>query len=192
MARCAARTIGALALLAAMMCAGCALSGHNTVEPGAARVVVADRQDAVAHFLSGRELQPLEGVWVWWDDSFEVAIIPNRTGTFPEHEFVAVVTASQVSGWQRPGRVQMFIRATACDPVYTVRIGYPDFRTGGGRLTRMSPDRLKLQFTLGDQVGEAELYRVQPSGSLAPSGTGTAGTSTTTAGECLPGGPEKG
>lgn len=145
------------ALLLALACAGCSvLSLARGLS--AERMEVASRQDVIDRYLSGRSLSWIEGVWVWQDNTYELAILPNRTGLYPDYQYVAVVTDAIPFGWQKPGRIKMFIQSTARRHVYTGRIWLRDSSEAGVRLRIQNRNELRLD--VGDE--KLSLYRVYP------------------------------
>src|SRR5437867_1803390 len=64
-------------------------------------VQVLDRTTAIERYLAGRELTPIEGIWVWDNNQYEVAIVRNTLGTATEYQYLGLVTDSQQSNWRR-------------------------------------------------------------------------------------------
>ncbi|MDH5526695.1 MAG: hypothetical protein OEY97_05230 [Nitrospirota bacterium] len=152
-----------LLLLVAVLEGGCSVL---TLARGlsAERMEIRSRQEAIDRYLTGRPLSWLEGVWVWQDNTYEVAILPNETGLYPDFQYVAVVTDAIPFGWQKPGRIKMFIQSTARRDVYTGRIWMRDSTESGVRLKIRNRNELRLD------VGEEKvsLYRVFPADTGPP------------------------
>ena len=72
----------------------------------------------VEKYLEGRELEGLEGTWVWDDASYEIAIIGNETDRIPRYDYVGIILAAQVKGWQS-GEVKLLLKETATEGTYS-------------------------------------------------------------------------
>jgi S1-C subfamily serine protease len=79
---------------------------------------IKDRSDVISKYLSHKELAPIEGVWVWENNNYEVAIIRNTTEFYKEYEYVGVVTDSRVVPKAR-GQIQLLLRETASPQAYS-------------------------------------------------------------------------
>src|SRR2546422_388134 len=76
---------------------------------GELSVQVRDRADAIQKYLSGRELAPIEGVWLWEDNQYEAVIIRNTLGVAPEYEYVGIITDTKKYAWKR-GDVKLLLK----------------------------------------------------------------------------------
>ena len=72
----------------------------------------------VEKYLEGRELEGLEGTWVWDDTSYEIAVIGNGAEVIPRYDYVGIVIATQVDGWQS-GEVKLLLKETASEGTYS-------------------------------------------------------------------------
>ena len=79
---------------------------------------IKDRSDVISKYLAHKELAPIEGVWVWENNNYEVAIIRNTTEFYKEYEYVGVVTDSRVVPRAR-GQIQLLLRETASPHAYS-------------------------------------------------------------------------
>ena len=59
------------------------------------------RDVALERYLSGRDLDLVEGIWLWEDSAYEVAIMRNEFGLYPQYDYFGLVTDTIVSGWKR-------------------------------------------------------------------------------------------
>ena len=73
---------------------------------------------AIQRYLEGRELDPIEGIWNWSDDAYQVVITKNNTGIGPDYDYIAIVTRTGRIGW-RPGQVKLLLDATASPSIFT-------------------------------------------------------------------------
>jgi hypothetical protein len=53
---------------------------------------IKSRSDAISSYLSHQDLAPIEGVWVWDNNRYEVAIIRNNTEHYKEYDYLGVLT----------------------------------------------------------------------------------------------------
>jgi len=79
---------------------------------------IKDRSNAIAKYLSGKELTPIEGVWVWDDNHYEAAIIRNTTEYYKEYDYLGVVTDTRNSNWSR-GQIKLLLKETASPQAYS-------------------------------------------------------------------------
>lgn len=74
------------------------------------RVVLETTRDAIiAKYLTGRQLDPVEGVWVFnmRDRTGELAIIRNTTGKFTDQYYVGILTVAK--GFGKVGEAKIFL-----------------------------------------------------------------------------------
>ena len=70
---------------------------------------IKDRSDVINKYLANKELAPIEGVWVWDSNRYEVAIIRNNTEHYKEYDYVGVVTDTRDDAWTR-GQIKMLLK----------------------------------------------------------------------------------
>lgn len=75
-------------------------------------------ESAIALYLTGRELAPVEGIWGWADGSYQVVITRNNTGIRDEYKYVGILIKSQMPGW-RPGQIKILLNETDFQKVFT-------------------------------------------------------------------------
>jgi S1-C subfamily serine protease len=78
----------------------------------------ASETEAIMHYFSGRELDLIEGIWTWEDNTYQVAIIQNITGLEPDYDYVGLVVRAESGSW-RPGDVKLLFNSTATPTVLT-------------------------------------------------------------------------
>lgn len=81
-------------------------------------IAIKDRSDAIGKFLTEKELAPIEGVWIWDSNHYEVAIIRNNTEYYKEYDYVGVVTDTRVDAWAR-GQIKMLLKETASPQAFS-------------------------------------------------------------------------
>ena len=113
-------------------------------------IAIKDRSDAIGKYLAHKELAPIEGVWIWDSNHYEVAIIRNHTEHYKEYDYVGVVTDTRVDAWAR-GQIKMLLKETASPQAYSGAY----FDAGHNELGTMfflSSQNL-IEFTFPDQYG---------------------------------------
>ena len=95
-----------------LLVSACAQTSPATqvFSPSAANARLSEA-DAVAMYLAGRELDPVEGIWNWADGSYQVVITKNNTGVREDYKYIGILMKSRVSGW-RPGQVKLLLDGT--------------------------------------------------------------------------------
>jgi serine protease Do len=76
------------------------------------------KDSLVSKYLRGRDLDLVEGVWVWADNSYEVLITRNSSASYPQYEYLGIITDSRRSGWTL-GDIKMALKKTVSDYVYS-------------------------------------------------------------------------
>ena len=111
---------------------------------------VKDRSDVISKYLANKELAPIEGVWIWDNNHYEVAIIRNNTEHYKEYDYVGVVTDTRVDAWAR-GQIKMLLKETASPHAYSGAY----FDAGHNELGTMFflSSKNLIEFTLPDSYG---------------------------------------
>ena len=85
-------------------------------------IAPASEKEAIDVYFGDRDMDVIEGIWVWGDSSFLVAIIRNDTGIYTAYDYLGVIVRSYSSfyshGWS-PGQVNLLLNASADPRVYT-------------------------------------------------------------------------
>src|SRR5271157_1336773 len=77
------------------------------------------KNEIIDKYLTDRDLEPIEGTWIWEGNEYEVAIIKNKSAIVsPEYDYVGVITDTTRSGWNR-GETKLLIKKTASENVYS-------------------------------------------------------------------------
>lgn len=63
-------------------------------------------------------MDPIEGLWCWSDDAYEIAIKKNTTGLEQAYEYVGILVRSETGGW-RPGQIKLLLNSTAVEGIFT-------------------------------------------------------------------------
>jgi S1-C subfamily serine protease len=78
----------------------------------------ASESEAIKRYFAGRELDLIEGIWTWEDNTYQVAIVQNVTGLEPDYDYVGLVIRAESGSW-RPGDVKLLFNSTATPTVLT-------------------------------------------------------------------------
>ena len=113
-------------------------------------IVIKDRPDVITKYFSQRELTPIEGIWVWDNNHYEVAIIRNTTEHYKEYEFVGAVTDTRADAWAR-GQIKLLLRETASPQAYS-GVYFDGHHNELGTMFFLSSQNL-IEFTLPDSYG---------------------------------------
>ena len=79
---------------------------------------IKDRGDAISKYLSGKELTPIEGVWVSDNNQYEVAIVRNRTEMYKEYDYLGILTSARNTNQPR-GQIKMLLKETSSPQAYS-------------------------------------------------------------------------
>ena len=117
--------------------------------------------DAIEHYFADRELDPLEGIWTWDDNIYQIAIIKNNTGIESEYDYVGIIIRADSGRW-KPGQVKLLINSTASDTIFTgVYFAGNQARTNLSYILE-NPNLIKVNYTFDD--GSPLLIRDYPIG----------------------------
>lgn len=139
------------------------------------------RQKAIETYLQGRDLSPVEGVWVWSDNQYEVAIFKNdRNGigkNYPEYDFVGLITDSREADRDRR-HIKLLLKETASPAVYSgIYVGPSGERFGTAFLMN---NRNLIETSIPGRYGIQQkvlLLRMYPRANEAPAtAAGASGT----------------
>src|SRR6266705_986063 len=139
------------------------------------------RDKAIETHFQGRALAVVEGVWVWSNNQYEVAIFRNNktpeTPLYREYDFIGVLTDSNVPNWRR-GDVKLLLKETASSAVYSGTYFMGDGSTQGTAFILNSPNLLEASVQ-GRPYGVLEkvlLLRVYPKGGQESSSRSSSGS----------------
>jgi S1-C subfamily serine protease len=78
------------------------------------------REQAIEKYLKGRDLSPLEGVWVMKDNAYEVLITKNNLGIDLNFDYLGIITFADRnhSNWKQ-GEIKILLNETATNTIYT-------------------------------------------------------------------------
>lgn len=141
-----------LALVFLAVLSGCGGGGGREVAPPPSK------EEIIRQHLEGRELDPVEGIWIWDSGEYEAAIFKDTGNRHPGYEYIAVLTSTKNYGWQ-VGEVKIALKKTASERLYAVDYYFGD-KTMGGTIATLTNDTI-LEMNL-PQVGKTVLVKVYP------------------------------
>ena len=130
---------------------------------------------AIEKYLSGRDLDPIEGAWVHDKNAYEFVITKNNFDIERDYQYVAIITRAERGSW-KPGEIKLLLRETASDSLFTGVW----FMEGKSRrnlsFTVKDPNLIKANFKSTD--GDTYLIRTSPKdgGSSVTSDPSSSGT----------------
>ena len=122
--------------------------------------------DAIPYYFGDRRLDPVEGIWTWDNNTYQIAIIKNNSGVEMQYDYVGIVIRADLGAW-KAGQMKLLLNSTA----------ETDFFTGVYFNVRQS--RSNTQFTMNQANsitvketnfhGASTLIRDYPIGNRRPS-----------------------
>jgi S1-C subfamily serine protease len=164
-------------ILITIAAAACSL---HTV-PSVPEAASLSRSEVISRYFEGRSLDPVEGIWIWDNNSYEVAIVRNRFDIAPEYDYIAIVTDSRRSTWSR-GEVKMLLKGTVSASVLTGIYYMGNKSEQGTSVLMANPNVLEMRLPTG-AYGSMEttlLMRAYPSDVRAAQGQARSGGSSGT------------
>lgn len=155
--------------------AACAMSMH-------AHDPALDRTTAIERYFSGRDLAPIEGIWVWHDNQYEIAIIRNTLGVATEYDFLGLVTDTQRPNWSR-GEIKLLLKETASPGIFSGTYLMGNKSRHGTTFFLTNPNLIELYLPTGPYGSQEKLFLIraypksqvadgQPSQSASSAGSG--------------------
>lgn len=149
-----------LALVAVTALSGC--GGGSSASVASNTDVVAppgpSKEEIIQQHLEGRELDPIEGVWLWDTGEYEAAVFKGTDSRFPGYEYVGVVTTTTMPNWGI-GEVKVALKKTASENHYAVAY-YLGNKTLGKTIATLTNGTV-LEMNV-PQVGRVALVKIYP------------------------------
>ena len=103
--------------LTASFVSGCSLFGFDAKGVDSIQVAVTSTDQAVEQFLSGRELDAIEGAWGHDESVFEIVITRNDFDIEPGYRYLGIITRSDQPSWHQ-GDVKLLLNGTSTAGVF--------------------------------------------------------------------------
>jgi hypothetical protein len=68
-----------------------------------------NRQQAIDTFFKDKTLDPIEGIWLTDDDSYELAIVKNTFSVCSGHDYIGFITEATPHNW-KPGEIKLALK----------------------------------------------------------------------------------
>jgi S1-C subfamily serine protease len=91
---------------------------YDPLDLGALRNNALTRKELIEKYFGDRQLDPIEGTWVWDDNSYEVCISKNNTVAYPQYEYYGIIVDTRKNK-SNIGKSMMFLKETASDQIYS-------------------------------------------------------------------------
>jgi hypothetical protein len=91
---------------------GCALFDFDGTDRESIQQTVMGTDQAVDEFLSGRELDPIEGAWEHDANAFEIVIAKNNFDVATEYDYIGIITRTSQPDWVN-GDIKILLRKTS-------------------------------------------------------------------------------
>ncbi|MBU2703024.1 serine protease Do [Sporomusaceae bacterium BoRhaA] len=76
-----------------------------------------NRQQAIDTFFKDKTLDPIEGIWLTDDDSYELAIVKNTFSVCSGHDYIGFITEATPHNW-KPGEIKLALKKTTMDKLF--------------------------------------------------------------------------
>ena len=107
----------ALICIAVSLNTGCAWFDFSKSDTESIGATVTGTDQAVEQFLTGRDLDPVEGAWQHEEHAFEVIISRNDFAVAGGYDYIGIITRSDEPRWNK-GDVKLLLRSTDSNSVF--------------------------------------------------------------------------
>jgi serine protease Do len=106
------------------------------------------KTEIINKYLTKDTYDPVEGIWSWDDNNYEVAIIKNTTNTYSQYDYIGIITESRKTGWQL-GEIKLLLKKTVSDYVYSVIYYMGDKSETGTTITMPNENMIEMFLPTG-------------------------------------------
>jgi hypothetical protein len=103
--------------LIASLTTGCSFLGFGSTDRDSIQHTVIGTDQAVEEFLTGRDLDPIEGAWEHDANAFEIVIARNDFEVAADYDYVGIITRTNRPDWVN-GDIKILLRKTADSNVF--------------------------------------------------------------------------
>lgn len=131
-----------------MLLNGCAGTGglpNTNLEKPAVQL---QKAEIIEKYFKGRDLDLIEGIWVWEDNYYEVAITKNSFGIYPQYDYIAMVTDTRIPNW-KIGETKLLLKKTASDHIYSAEYFRADKSEYGTTITLPNENMAEMWLPFG-------------------------------------------
>ncbi len=76
------------------------------------------KAEIIEKYFTERGLDLIEGIWIWDDNAYEVAIIKNSFNIYPQYDYIGVITDTRMSNWKL-GETKLLLKKTVSRYAYS-------------------------------------------------------------------------
>lgn len=106
------------------------------------------KTEIINNYLNKNTFDPVEGIWSWDSNDYEVAIIKNTTNTYSQYDYIGIITESRRDGWQL-GEIKLLLKKTVSDYVYSVIYYMRDKSETGTTITMPNENMIEMYLPTG-------------------------------------------
>ena len=106
------------------------------------------KNQIIKNYFETNRLDIIEGIWVWDTNGYEVAIVKNTTSSFPQYDYLGIITDSRRSGWQ-VGEIKLLLKKTVSDYIYSVIYYMGDKSDVGTTITMPNENMIEMYLPTG-------------------------------------------
>jgi len=106
------------------------------------------KTEIINNYLNKNTFDPVEGIWSWDSNDYEVAIIKNNTNTYSQYDYIGIITESRNDGWQL-GEIKLLLKKTVSDYVYSVIYYMGDKSETGTTITMPNENMIEMFLPTG-------------------------------------------
>ncbi len=137
------------------------------------------RQNVIDKHLRDKSLDDVEGLWVWADNNYEVAIIKNPSSHNQPCDYVAIVTDRRDKYWSL-GETKMLLKKTAASRLFSTKYYMWAKYDVGTTLVLVHENLIEMSLPTGRYglLRKTQLIRTYPQGKPQSAAPGSAATGT--------------
>lgn len=107
-----------------------------------------NKNQVIEKYFKDRELDLVEGIWVWDNNAYEVAILKNSFNIYPQYDYIGVLTDSRREGWNL-GETKLLLKRTVSDYAYSAVYFMGDKSEYGTTLTLPNENMVEMYLPTG-------------------------------------------
>ena len=132
------------------------------------------KSEVVEKYFRGKTLDLIEGIWIWGNNDYEVAILKNSFDVYKEYDYVSVITHTRNPNWTT-GEIKILLKKTASERIYVITYLRGDKSEYATTIILQDDNLISFQLPSASGFGSPEqviLIRAYPS---KPSSSKTSG-----------------
>jgi S1-C subfamily serine protease len=106
------------------------------------------KQQIIDQKFKNKSLDIIEGIWVWDNNEYEIALIKNDTRYYPTYNYIGVITESLNANWQL-GEVKILLKKTVSKYIYSAVYFMYDKSNVGTTVTMPNENMMEMYLPTG-------------------------------------------